>query len=81
MSRHAELMADPAFLKAVQGAKTALAVSRIHMDADPEAAARLIAMCTLAAFANGGGLEDPHIDRLLRFAPDLGCEAPGPHDA
>ncbi len=81
MSRHTDFMTDPAFAKAVEGAMAGITLIQDCPHSDPIAAARLVAMSVLVAYANGGGLEDPHIGRLIRFAPDLGCEAPGPHDA
>jgi hypothetical protein len=65
MNRRADLCADPAFNAAV------LAVRRAGTDADTlDADARLIALAALSAFAKAGGLTDPGIGRLMRYASD-----------
>lgn len=74
MSRHSDFMADPAFRRAVRGASTALTLIETHRNDDPAAAAELVAMSVLVAFANADGLAEPHVGILARFAPDLGYE-------
>lgn len=63
MNRRADLCADPAFNAAV------LAVRRAGADTS-DADARLIALAALSAFAKAGGLTDPSIGRLMRYASD-----------
>lgn len=75
MSRHDEFMGDPAFLRAADAVPVALKLAHQFHNGDPGAVGRQIAMMVLVAYANAKGLEDPHIGRLIRFAPDLGHDA------
>ena len=75
MSRHDDFVTDPAFARAAAAVPVALKLAHQFHNNDPDAVGRMIAMMVLVAFANGGGLEDPHIGRLIRFAPDLGHDA------
>ncbi|MCJ2136383.1 hypothetical protein MKK69_20410 [Methylobacterium sp. J-026] len=72
MSRHSDFLDDPAFKRAADGARAALALVAAHHSEDPGAAGELVAMCVLTAFTNADGLTEPHVGILARFAPDLG---------
>ena len=72
MSRHDDFMGDAAFLRAADAVPAALKVAQEFHNEDPGAVGRLVAMMVLVAYADAGGLDDPHIGRLIRFAPDLG---------
>lgn len=81
MNRHDAFMTDPAFRRAIIGARTGLDLIRAHENADPEAEARLVAMTVLVAFTNAGGLVEPHAGVLAAFAPDLGFDGTQAVDA
>lgn len=68
MNRRADLEADPAFNAAVAAVRGA---GKIITGTETSARdARLIALFALSAFAQAGGLTDPSIGRLMRYAPD-----------
>ncbi len=75
MSRHDDFMSDAAFLRAADAVPVALKLAHQFHNDDPDEVGKLIAMMVLVAFANAGGLDDPHIGRLIRFYPDLGQDA------
>jgi hypothetical protein len=69
MSRHEELKADPAFCQAVHAVRGAASVlSGVQMTYD---AAEVLVTFALVTFAHAGGLTDPSLSRLARFAPDM----------
>ena len=69
MSPRDEFIIDPAFLQAMEGVRSALRIlPGIEI---PAREAEMIATFTLVAFVKAGGLSEPSLGRLTRFAPEL----------
>ena len=77
MSRLAELKNDPAFRQAVLAVRGA--ASTLSGRAMTHEEAEFLVSFALATFANAGGLTEPSLSRLSRFAgkvePDAGIES------
>ncbi|GJE27180.1 hypothetical protein [Methylobacterium organophilum] len=66
MQRLAELKSDPAFRQAVLAVKGA--ASTLSGRAMTQEEAELLVSFALATFANAGGLSEPSLSRIARFA-------------
>jgi hypothetical protein len=71
MARKDELKSDPAFCEAVEGVRTAISILPGLEISDREA--EMATTFALAKFTRAGGLSEPSVSRLARFAPDMGA--------
>ena len=70
MTRKDELRSDPAFCEAAEGVRTALSILPGLEISDREA--EMATTFALTRFTRAGGLSEPSVSRLARFAPDMG---------
>jgi hypothetical protein len=72
MSRHEKLKNDPAFREAAHALRgTASVMTGTQMTYGE---AEMLALMTLVTFTNAGGLSEPTMSHLARFAPQTGPE-------